>query len=308
MSGWKEIDGLEAGFAATTLVQDVARPDVVHIGSEQGYFRSEDGGGSVRRRGDKTSPDGAPLNLLGLLACPAAPKRLYGALSGGRVALSDDGQGAKWRATAMRGMSEFRPDGWALAGDPTDAGKLYLLNPYRDGLWYSADSGESWTRQMRGLRGVFLQASCPGPALVVTQRGVKVGALADGRVVRIAPGQDSWRVLGKREIGTQYMASVCTDPHHPSRLWRTARGRLFRSDDGLRWMKLGPDAASFVVCDQGKPGRMAILREGGRVALSLDAGATWRDLEPLPQRLYVAAFAGNSLVVLPDKSLFRTDL
>ncbi len=308
-----------------TAVQDLKRPDWVHMGvgwavspNQHSYLRSEDEGRTFREiGGPEASATRCDTEFQQLYVCPTAPKRLYAWVESvkkyphggedvatrdnGILMLSDD-LGQTWRSAAMRGFQQTGRE-VTLAVDPTDAAKLYLLEKR---LWRSADSGETWTLLEPQQRGVGFRIG-PWPRIALTRSGVRV-VLIDGAPVQVEPGSDTWRATTSRPRGSFDIAAdacIVADPHHKSRLWRTGAGRLWRSDDGRRWEKLpGPENIKHVTCDAKKPGRLAVVASAN-AWLSTDSGRRWRSLGSRPSDLLSSTvFAGENLVGLSMSGIF----
>ncbi len=120
-STWAPAD---AGLAAGGLVQLAVDPqdaDLVYAGTDDGVWKSTDGGRSWSRAGL------AGQNVLILIA-PAVPGRLYTVLDG-RVLRSDDA-GATWRGWSRGLKVSFV---FSLVADPGDPRRLYATTS--NGVW-----------------------------------------------------------------------------------------------------------------------------------------------------------------------------
>ena len=199
----------------------------------------------------------------------------------------------------------------SIFADPSRPGVIYLAD---EGLWMSADQGESWERmgpyaderilprQFRSLR--------PGGALLASQDSLAV-LYGDSLWVGHRDGRD-WRVAGRLEPGVSGL-DLARHPDEPGVLYAAAdRGCFVSGDGGRTWRRvLEPPRGSW---------RTARLRGHPRDADALylaadrelyhspDRGETWRALDqgypggpwindvavdPLdPSTLYVATSVG----------------
>lgn len=292
MNGWNRAKGVPEKAHIAALLQDPARPGVVHLGlsDELGYLYSDDGGRSFRAPG--SGPGGGVRSLA---LCLTMPARLYAAMESNTVMRSSD-YGKTWQKPAMRGFSVSKtPVAIQLIADPSDASRLFLLalgTP--EALWRSNDGGDSWSRMDRGLSGkpTHPEMVVP-PMMAVTRSGVKIALLGGGRIARIGPGEDRWQDATPR-APKPTAEWVTADPRHASRLWRTGQGKLWRSDDGKRWNPVGTFAdAAIVNCDTAAPNRLLVVCYSG-VFLSTDGGKTRKRVGE--KGMLHAVFAKDNLV------------
>ena len=176
---WQELSaGLHRKYTEAIRV-DRERPGVVLAGTEEGLFRSENGGKAWRLAGaagfqamhiEQSPKDscmwlattqggglfvskdcgrsfenqgnlGVGRNLYDIAFDPANPDRIAVAGWGFGVALSADG-GRTWQ---FRNSGLPRTDVWSVAFDPAKPGRLYA-SVHEEAIYVSADSGISWTK------------------------------------------------------------------------------------------------------------------------------------------------------------------
>jgi photosystem II stability/assembly factor-like uncharacterized protein len=318
-------EGLENTYVQAVL-QDPSNPLIAHVGlGDIGYFRSDDGGRSVRK---PILPSTISNNVRGLALSAARPERLFatscelpgGAWWAGKVFRSED-RGDNWALTAMRGLPKLAQNAHhanTLIADDQKPDLLYLgvsgaLAPDGGGLYRSEDAGESWTWVETGLpRGTeFFRAEIWGGGhdIALSPDGSMV--LASFRHGDGGHGKDKvwYRASGaERFFPVAFSAhprDVRADPHTPGRFFLASLTTgLHRSEDGGRsWTSLtlpsGMSEAHNVIVDRVRPGRLAVATQNGH-ALSTDGGDTWRALDrAMPQRhsFGMGAFVGDHLVV-----------
>jgi len=181
---WLEIAANLPRKYTAGLRVDSRRSGVLLAGTEQGIFRSEDGGRSWRLAGAAgiqilhieqsphnpcfwmASTEGAGLfdstdcgatfesagnlgaghNIYDLAFDPASPNRIAAAGWGVGVAISEDG-GKSWQP---RNPGLPTTNAWSLAFDPAQAGRIYA-SVHEEGIYVSTDYGRTWRKD--GLDG-----------------------------------------------------------------------------------------------------------------------------------------------------------
>lgn len=301
------IDGIE-NTVIHTLVQDPDEPALVHLGmADNGYFRSADGGVSFAWVED------APNNCKTIVATPGGRLSATGPLGhdwhANQLYVSTD-RGASWLRSPMTGIGGLDEERCnSIAVDPRDPHHLLLarsgpVGPDAGGVYHSRDGGRSWNWDGTGLpdgRALFHhQIWVVGHEVAIAGSGAAVAISRDtGEAWHRPAGEVRWRPAQLTAEGRPN--HVVADPHHPHRLWLAATGSgLHRSDDGgATWERVFERGLVSVACDRHQPDRLAACpADGAGVALSEDAGVSWRILgEELPHRADRAAFAGERLVV-----------
>ncbi len=256
--GWEQ---LTKGLPAVTQVQAITvhptNPDVVYIGTQDGPYRTTDGGDHWERLG---FPDRG-VQVWSILVHPADPLRLYAGTSPTGVFRSDDG-GDTWLRLPKAVQPERVKMGFPcrvmrLAVDPARPETLYAAVEV-GGVMRSDDGGETW-------------ADCS--ADLVT--------LAEQPHLKSRIGSDS------DMEGMLDAHALCVSAARPGTVFLALRMGLFRSDGGRRWqdMQVGrfsPLTYSRDVRVSPQDSRVlyaclspAARSEDGSLYRSADLGETW---------------------------------
>lgn len=207
-----------------SLALDPTRPDTVYAGTNfGGVLESVDGGASWRsaNRGLTAAPYFQVRIFDPVVALVADGRRLYAALSGSGVFVSDD-RAEHWRRFA-RGLPEPRVESLALAGKT-----LYAATA--DGAFRSG--GGPWQRA--GLAGRWLEAVAVGAGRPQT---IYAGALHEG-VFESRDGGRSWSAASYG-LGSLYVRTLLADPRRPGRVYAGTYAGVFASSDAARtWSAL----------------------------------------------------------------------
>lgn len=221
---------------------------------------------------------------LAIAFSPAVPATIYVASEGDGFISEDDG--GEWApfgpANAQAG---------AFIAHPTDPAVIYMVNTI-EGVWKTADGGETWEVANEGLAAVF-----PEHLEIVPDRPQMVYAVdLPNRLFRGTRGGESWECLS-------IPIATCTlvDPLTTTRVYAGQQGRVAISeDDGGTWSSYGellpppqyPDAElnpSVLLAVEGEP--VALLAGAnycstdadclGAIYRSTDAGETWQVVLPV---------------------------
>jgi photosystem II stability/assembly factor-like uncharacterized protein len=296
-------------------VRHVSRVDgALYAGTDQGLFRSRDGGGSWQ-------PCGLERRVVWDLAVLPDDPRAGGAAVSGRSLLastqpasvfrSDDG-GHAWRELdafrsvpgAEKWWVPFTPPEPAcarsIALDPGDASRWYV-GVEVGGLLRTEDAGATWAVELPGcppevpvnpdLHTVVVH---PASRVLYATTGYGRIDLSEPRdrrsagVFASADGGRTWRYLWQG-IQPRYVRPMCLDPRPPhaltvgaspltsssSRDPGGAQAMLYRSDDGgASWRSLGDEAHSP---SAGNFLAIAVDPErAGGVLVGTDPGEVWR--------------------------------
>jgi photosystem II stability/assembly factor-like uncharacterized protein len=288
---WKAVYSRRADNGWTTTGLDVTTNYGIHFDpfdvrrlfityTDIGLFRSEDGGKSW-----VSSTEGVPhawVNTTYWVAFdPQVRGRMWGAMSythdlprpkmwrgrspatfNGGVCLSLDG-GKTWRVSSG-GMPRVPATHILLdARSPVDARVLYVTG-FGKGVFKSVDGGTSWRLMNNGIRQsdpfAWRLAGDPRGALYVilarrTEDG-SIGNAGDGALYRSTNGAESWSEV-KLPEGVNGPNGLGVDPADPKRLYLAAWRRNTSGDTA-----------------------------GGGIYLSIDAGATWRNVLAKDQHIY----------------------
>jgi photosystem II stability/assembly factor-like uncharacterized protein len=265
-ASWSEVTPLGGNAGGTRLLAVVpARPPVVLVLAEFGFFRSTDGGASWD---PAVYPDQwVPLSLV---ADPFVPGRVYSTDSSGGVARSDDA-GQSW-VTSARGLA-----GELIGPVAVDAGGT-VYSATTLGVFRSRNRGRRWSQALeRGrtsARTVMLEFRPGDP-------GEVFATLDDDRpgLWRSGDGGQSWErfaaALGP-EAGYP-VPDLAFDPADPAHIYAAEYDRVAESrDGGVTWRQ--------VLVGRGRSlallGRRTLLAAEGGVDRSDDGGATWTTTLP----------------------------
>lgn len=260
-ASWSDVTPLAGNAGGTLLLAVVpARPPVVLVLAQFGFFRSTDGGASWD---PAVYPD--QWVALSLVADPFVPGRVYTADSAGGVARSDDA-GQSW-VTSVRGLAGELMGPIAVGAGGTVYGATTL------GVFRSRNRGRRWSQALeRGrtsARTVMLKFRPGDP-------GEVFATLDDDRpgLWRSGDGGQSWESFAAA-LGPEAGWSVpdlAFDPADPAHIYAAEPDRVLESrDGGATWRKvLAGRGGSLALL-----GRTTLLAAEGGVDRSADGGATW---------------------------------
>jgi photosystem II stability/assembly factor-like uncharacterized protein len=307
---WRQLGGglpIDCNVYAITL--HPSDPRTVFIGTNDGVWRSGDGGDHWERAG---WPDRG-VAVWSVLVHPADPRVLYAGGSPVAVYRSEDG-GDSWRrlpapAVPGRVTMPFACRVMRLAADPERPQELYAALEV-NGAMRSRDGGESWqdcsaelirlaerphlqsrllsdteAEGMLDAHALALSAAAPGTVFLALRMGL----------FRSADRGEGWDDM---EVGRfsplTYARDVRVAPQDPRVLYaclspasRSTDGSVWRSDDlGGSWRRfdrgISPRSTMMAVAPHPRDPRQvwAAAREG-QVFGTTDGGATWQE-HPLP--------------------------
>jgi len=311
--------GLPEDVEARVILFHPRERDVVYAGTQDGVYRSIDGGERWERLG---FPDRGAV-VWSLAFHPTRPKVMYAGTAPVNLYRSEDG-GDTW--TKMRSAvspehckMDFptRTIGIAVdAGNPDDIYAALEVS----GVIRSRDGGETWRDISAPLIKLSEQphlksrlSSDTDASGMLDSHAITVSAAAPGNpflavrmgIFRSADRGDTWRDI---EVGRHspltYCRNVMISPHDAKVMYaclspasRSHDGSLYRSDDlGASWRRFdkGVKANATMMYTAVHPGDAATVccvSRCGQVFATADTGATWREskLPPEVQDVYTVA-------------------
>lgn len=159
---WNPFDQGLQSVTAFSITYDPSMPSTLYIGTDQGIYRSEQGGVWRHLAWGADFDHGS---VLALAVDPQNGRKLYAGATNG-ILISEDG-GTTWKQPA-RGIADVTVS--AIAIDPDNPNRIWAGARY-SGVYLSEDGGASWS---------FLGPPTPSPG-----RGVTVNSLAYDRKHKI---------------------------------------------------------------------------------------------------------------------------
>jgi photosystem II stability/assembly factor-like uncharacterized protein len=270
-----------------SLVTHPQKPEALFAGSDQGLYRSEDGGA-------KWTLLDTPMNrslVWSLAIDPVDPSIIFagtGTPSTPGIFRSDDG-GKTWEPRPMQ-IAEFcpavgipRPTGIAI--DPTDHRSIWVGFEV-DGVRHSADGGDSWVAlddiPNRDVHAVAISA---GPEKTVF-------TVVNDDVWRTTDDGETWQASHARDtFPWHYTRNIAVKPSDPNTVFVTVgdttpgrTGAIMRSQDaGATWASLNlpsqPNSAMWTVgFSPSEADTMFAASRYGHLFRSDDGGDSWRKL------------------------------
>jgi photosystem II stability/assembly factor-like uncharacterized protein len=245
-----------------------------------------------------------------------APSLLVGAVFA--VAFDADGR----RALASTGSALFRSDDaqpWHAVTAPPGTLPARLLVSDRPGRvylvgWQQLYVSDDWAASWNALASPIPET--PVTRLLVVRGAATVYAIAGERLWAKDEGTGSWRPI---DAGLPHgsIDAVAADAREPRRLWATARGQVFRSDDaGASWTPWGRSIDEASVAVRGiapsLAARDAVLTTDRGLYRSGDGGQRWEALgDSVPAHLEAwplvrdpgdpaTLYAGFALIPYPE--------
>jgi photosystem II stability/assembly factor-like uncharacterized protein len=299
------------GFAneeINTLAIDHKNPSTLYVTTNNGAFKSVDGGGSWTA----LQPDSANRPNDALVIDPSDPSILYGLrrnIDGGVLSESADA-GQSWSKieTNLNPVAFPLLSGKSsLAIDPQASSKLYLIGP---DLWVSEDRGRQWQR--------LASQESPALTLAIDPKQSSILYLGTGNqdARKSTDGGKNWRTLAVlRQADSFSVFSIAIDPEDSSVLYAATPNGVHKSvDAGQRWQEINNGlpigqwgrGGEVVAIDMSKPSTI-YASVGGRVYVSANRGESWAEagtglpengvmkrlvLDPRSSTLYAAGTRG----------------
>ena len=312
-NGWQALDaGLPDNAEAHVILVHPTDPDVIFVGTQDGPYRSADGGDHWQRLG---FPDRGVM-IWSLTIHPTRPNVMYAGAAPIALYRSLDG-GETWHllpkaiSPAHCERPGFDSRVLRITVDPNRPDDIYAALEV-SGVLRSSDGGETWTDMSAPLIKLAEQ-----PHLQSNVGGRHCGhceGMLDSHATAISPAAPDTVFLGLRmglfrsddrgvtwydtEIGRFSPLTYCHDivvsPHDPRVVFTclspaafSNAGSLYRSDDlAQSWRRVdhGIEANSTLMAvsvHPSDPAQIYCVARGGQVFGTEDAGDTWRE-SPLP--------------------------
>ena len=280
------------------------KPDVVYVGTQDGPYRSLDGGGRWERLG---FPERAVVWTLEF--DPTRPNVLYAGTAPFALYRSEDG-GDTWRKLANAVSPDHCPMDFptraiGLAINPSNPDELYAAIEV-SGVLRSADAGETWSDLSGSL--VKLAEQPHLKSRIGSQTDAE--GMLDSHAIIISRAQPSRVMLGVRmglfasddqgahwndmAVGRYspltYCRAVIASPHDARRLFaglspasRSHDGSLYVSDDlGASWRRydrgIAPKATMMSISvHPADPNQVYCASRCGQVFGTADGGESWHE-------------------------------
>ena len=308
---WQSLTkGLPENVESRVMAIHPKNRDVIFAGTQDGPYRSTDGGENWERLG---FPERGAI-VWSLAFHPTQPNTMYAGLAPTGVYRSDDG-GDNWRKLAGATTEEHCPMEFptrtiGIAVDPNHPDDIYVALEV-SGVLHSRDGGDTWTDLSAPLIKLSEQphlksrlTSHTDASGMLDSHAIVVSAATPGRaVLAVRMGLfstddhgASWQDM---QVGQHspltYCRSVIVSPQDPrvliaglSRAARGQEGSIYRSgDNGKSWKRIDhgikANATMMMVAQhRGDPARIYGASRCGQVFGTEDDGASWREY-PLPQ-------------------------
>ncbi len=277
-------------FAVPVLAIDPSAPATVYAGTQDGVFKSTNGGGSW------TNVNAGVLkgDVRALVIDPSTPATLY-ATSNGDVFKSRNG-GGSWAAISG-GTSQVHV--LALAIDPSAPATIYAAGSSRTAFggpvaYKITDGGETWTPINAGLTTYYVNTLLLDPS---TPSTIYAGSYFDGAFKSTNGGQ-SWSPINTG-LTDNFIQALAIGPSAPASLYAgTVFGGVFKSTNGGRsWTTANAGMKSIVGALAVDPSVPATLYAGtsgnsgagGGIFKSTDGGGSWTTIQILYSELKALA-------------------
>jgi photosystem II stability/assembly factor-like uncharacterized protein len=285
--------GLPPSCEVRALAVHPQEPAIVFAGTQQGPYRSADGGDTWER----LEFPGPERVVWSFAFHPANPRVLYCGTAPGAVFRSEDG-GDHWRrlptdlgADVVR--MEFPTRAIAMAIDPAHPAHLYVALEV-GGVIRSLDDGATWQTINEGLapdvgrldlHGIQVSAAQPDTVFISVRAGMLYSRHRGER----------WEAIDLSQVSPiTYCRDLRVAPHDPRTLYvsvgkaaRSGEGALLRSRDlGSTWERvdrgLTPKSTMMAVALTARqPAYIYCCTRDGEVFGTHDGGGTW-GAYPLP--------------------------
>ena len=222
-----------------------------------------------------------------LVAAPSRSDRAYMAWEHGYNVMNlyrSDDRGDHWQRLGLATLNEGsngdgRHQGERLAVDPTDPDHVFY-GSQSAGLQISTDGGKTWTRAGDIPVSPEHQYGVGNVIFDPAHAGVIYATVHQAGVFRSGDNGRTWAKMtgGPSNAGAFQHAVVASDG--TLYVTKPAENGLWAFRDG-KWSHLATDLAALnaIAADPFKPNRLFVFDGGGTPWRSLDAGATWTQLD-----------------------------
>jgi len=290
---WRPMNGAAQtmlGKTITSLLIDPTDAGVVYVATEDGVYRTSDGG--LHWSEFSTGLDCPDIRVL----ARGSDGRLYAGSRGYELYCYDE-PGTTWRQmNAFTNFGTFWPI-WnnrplyqytSLLFHPTDPNIIYF-GTFPAGIYKSTDKGQSWRESNVGWTndGVFCLVFHPeNPNIIYagTYNGLN----------RSTDGGDHWEMWDNGWPGEQWVFSIAFDPRDPNVMYACSKngenegngiagfhGTVMKSTDGgAHWFPITTDLnidQEFykIIVDRYDPDTLYLATQSEGVFISRDGGAHW---------------------------------
>ncbi len=314
MSAWQSLTtGLPENVEARVIVFHPRDRDVIYVGTQDGPYRSTDGGDNWERLG---FPE-RNVKIWSMAFHPARPQVMYAGAAPVGLYRSEDG-GDNW--IKLKGAvdpghcpMDFPTRTIGIAADAGRPDDIYAALEV-SGVLRSTDGGDTWTDLSAPLIKLSEQphlksrlTSDTDASGMLDSHAIAVSAASSGNpflavrmgIFRSADRGTSW---GDIEVGRYSPMTYCRDvmvsPHDPRVLYaclsESSRGKvgsLYRSDDvGASWRRMdhGFTASATMMSSAVSPrdaAAVCCVSRCGQVFATADTGASWQESQ-LPQHVH----------------------
>ena len=312
VAGDGDWQALTAGLPANVEVRAIAlhpqNSDVIYVGTQDGPYRSTDGGDRWKRLG---FPERNAV-VWSLAIHPTRPNILYAGLAPVALYKSEDGGDTWSKVKSARSPAHCEKDGFdtrtiRITVDPSRPDDIYVALEV-SGVIRSTDGGETWSDMSESLFELaeqpHLKSNVGGRACddcegMLDSHALTISSAAPGTaflalrmgLFRSDDRGASWRdtQIGRFSPLT-YCRDVIVSPHDPRVMYAclsqaafSTAGSIYRSVDlGSTWQRFdrGIDCESTmmaVATHPGDPARVYSIARGGQVFGTEDSGASWKE-------------------------------
>lgn len=303
---WQSLTkGLPENVEARIVVFHPTERDIVYAGTQDGPYRSLNGGDSWERLG---FPERGAI-VWSLAFHPSNTKIMYAGLAPVGLYRSEDG-GDTWHKLPGATTPEHCPMSFptrtiGVAADPNHPDDIYVALEV-SGVIHSRDGGDSWSDLSEPLIKLAEKPhlksrldSHTDASGMLDSHAIAVSAAAPGRaILAVRMGLFTTDDHGKSwvdmEVGRHspltYCRTVKVSPHDPNTLYaglsssaRGIDGSLYRSNDlGKTWKRYDHGATAnatmmFVDVHRQDPSRVYCVSRCGQVFGTEDDGKSWRE-------------------------------